>query len=107
MEPLLLDIRYGIRQLIRQRWASLVAILTLALGIGAATAIISVADAAMLRPLPYPSPAQLVRLGVAIPQPDGRLSQPTPSMADMRRWQQATGVVSTVAGWGSAFGGRI
>ena len=107
MDALLQDIRYGIRQLFRQRGSSVVAVLTLALGIGASTAIFSVVDAAMLRPLPYPNPEQLVTVGVAITQPDGRVSRPTTSMGDMRLWQQADDVFSKVAGWGSAFRGRI
>ena len=107
MDTLLQDIRYGVRQLGRHRGSSIVAILTLALGFGASTAIFSVVDAAMLRPLPYPDPEQLVAVRVEIKQPDGRTSSPTTSMADVRLWQQATDVFSKVAGWGSAFGGRI
>jgi putative ABC transport system permease protein len=107
MDALLQDIRYGIRQLLRNRGASAVAILTLALGIGASTAIFSVIDATMLRPLPYPNPEQLISVSVAVIQPNGRASTPTPSMADVRLFQQATDVVSHVAGWGQSFGGRI
>ena len=107
MQVLLQDVRYAIRRLLRRRGASIVEALTLALGIGASTAIFSVVDAAMLRPLPYPDPEQLVRVGVEITRPDGRSSRPTPSMADMRLWQQADAVFSAVAGWGRAFRGRI
>jgi putative ABC transport system permease protein len=107
VDALLQDIRYGIRQLLRQRGSSIVAVLTLALGIGASTAIFSVVDAAMLRPLPYPNPEELVTVQVAITQPDGRVSTPTTSMADMRLWEQANDVFSKVAGWGRAFRGRI
>ena len=59
MEALIQDIRYGIRQLFRQRGSSIVAVATLALGIGVSTAVLSVIDATMLRPLPYPDPEQL------------------------------------------------
>ena len=107
MDALLQDLRYGARQLFRQRGSSLVAIVTLALGIGVSTAIVSVIDATMLRPLPYPDPEQLISVGVEEPRPDGRWGRPTASMADMREWQEATNVVSQVAGWGSAFRGRI
>jgi predicted permease len=107
MDALIQDIRYGIRQLFRQRGSSLVAVFTLALGIGASTAIFSVIDAAMLRPLPYPNPEQLVRLYPEVIQPDGRPSRPTASMEDMRAWQAADDVFTSVAGWGSAFRGRI
>ena len=102
------DLRYALRQLLRQRGVSLVAVLTLALGIGASTAIFTVIDAAMLRPLPYPNPEQLVRVGVAIERPESeRPSQPTPSFDDLDLWRASDDVFSEVAGWGSEFSGRI
>ena len=107
MEVLLQDVRYAIRRLLRERGSSIVGALTLALGIGASTAIFSVVDAAMLRPLPYPSPEQLVTVNVEITRPDGSTSRPTTSMADMRLLQQADAVFSAVAGRGRAFRGRI
>lgn len=107
MDALFQDSRYGIRQLVRQPGSAIVATLTLALGIGVSTAIFSVIDATMLRPLPYPEPQQLVTVGPEIVQPDGRTSRPTPSMEDLRAWQASTDVFSAVAGAGGAFRGRI
>jgi len=107
MDRLRQDIRYGIRQLFRQRGSSAVAVLTLGLGIGISTALFSVIDATMLRPLPYPDPAQLVTVHAEEVQPDGRVRSPTPSMEDMRAWQAASDVFTAVAGSGSAFRGRI
>ena len=107
MDALIQDLRYGIRQLLQQRGSSIVALLTLSLGIGVSTALFSVVDATMLRPLPYPDPEQLVTVDVDEVQPDGSTSRPAVSMADMRATQTAGEVFSAVAGWGSAFRGRI
>lgn len=107
MDTLLHDVRYGTRQLFRQRGSSLVAVVTLALGIGVSTAIFSVIDATMLRPLPFPDPEQLVTVSPEETMPDKRVSRATASMEDMRSWQKSTDVFSFVAGSGSAFRGRI
>jgi predicted permease len=62
LENLLFDLRYAVRMLLRSPGFSFIAIATMALGIGATTAIYSVIDATLLHPLPYPSPAELVRV---------------------------------------------
>lgn len=75
MQSLFQDIRYGIRTLLKQPSFTLVSIVTLALGIGANTAIFSVVNAVVLRPLPYADSERLVMLWGTTAK-DGNLEQP-------------------------------
>src|SRR5437588_3292789 len=62
METFFKDIRYAVRTLLKRRGFTSLAVLTLALGIGACTAIFSVVDGVLLRPLPYPDAERIVQL---------------------------------------------
>ena len=62
IENLLFDLKYAVRMFGRSPGFAFVSIATIALGIGATTAIYSVIDATLLHPLPYPNPAELVRI---------------------------------------------
>jgi putative ABC transport system permease protein len=71
----MMDLRLGLRQLLRSPGFTLLAIITLGLGIGVNTAMFSAVNAILLKPLPYPDSAQLDRIDRATPQnPQGRVS---------------------------------
>ena len=80
LETLLQDLRYGLRQLRRNPGFTAVAVLTLALGIGANTAIFTVIDAVLLQPLPYPDSSRVVWVTEFMPQ-TGRDTVLTPEYA--------------------------
>lgn len=74
LETFIADVRYGLRQLRRNPSFTIITILTLALGIGANTAVFSVVNSVLLKPLAYPKPEELVFLRQAAPGAAGLFS---------------------------------
>jgi putative ABC transport system permease protein len=95
MTALIHDLRYGLRMLAKDPGFTAVTVFTLALGIGANTAIFSVVNAVLLRPLPYRSPEQLVQIW----QTDlkSKTSQVPPSYPDFLDWRAQNHVFQSVA----------
>jgi putative ABC transport system permease protein len=101
MQTLLQDLRYSVRTLTKTPGFALVAVFTLALGIGANTAIFTVVDAALLRGLPYQSPERLYHLWERTPQaefPQREFSYP--DYQDYQQNQVFTGLAAYTGGGG-------
>lgn len=84
-DEMIQDLRFGVRMLVKHKGLTLIAVLTLALGIGANTAIFSVVNAVLLRPLPYQNPAQLMTVWEVFPQ-QGNLQNPI-APANFTAWR--------------------
>ena len=97
LESLVADTKFALRQLRRSPGFAVTAVLTLALGIGANTAIFTLIDSIMLRPLPYPHQERLVRIS-------GTDEQGRPSSADfpkgwIRAWQEHSQSFQSISGY--------
>jgi predicted permease len=99
MGTLLQDLRYGIRTLAKNPGFTIVAVFTLALGIGANTAIFSVVDAVLLRPLPYPEPARLFTVYQTLPEnPAQNTGVSYPNYVDWTQQNEAFESIAAVRG---------
>jgi putative ABC transport system permease protein len=99
MRTLKQDVKYGLRMLAKNPAFTAVAVLTLALGIGANTAIFSVVDAALLRTLPYKEPGRLVYVWSA--EKARGINQSTVSIPDLRDWREQSRAFDGMVGWWS------
>jgi len=91
------DLRYALRQIRRHPGYAAIVVATLALGIGANTAVFSVVDAVLLRPFPYADAGRLVRLWSAYPargETRGSVSEP-----DLRDWKAQSRTVESMGAW--------
>jgi putative ABC transport system permease protein len=95
------DLRYALRSLNRQRGFAITAVLALALGIGATTAIFAAVDAVLLRPMPFP---HADRLFVPVSEHHARgITRANVTFADYEEWSRLTDVFAKVAIWSPGF----
>ena len=101
------DVRYAIRGMLRARGLTLVAVVTLALGIGANTAIFTVVNALLLRPLPYVQPDRLVMVWQDLRARGGPATE-WPGPSQHFDWKADTDVfenLTSIRGWNASIGG--
>jgi MacB-like periplasmic core domain len=91
------DLRYGLRVLAKSRGFAAVAVLTLALGIGANTALFSVLNGVVLNPLPYPHPDQIVSVASTF----GKFGEGSISYPDYLDWARENHSFSSLAAYKS------
>src|SRR5829696_1268031 len=103
MENLIKDFRYGIRSFLKRPGFLVIAVSTLALGIGATTAMFTVVNSVLLRPLQFPEPERIVLFyGI---NPRQGITQSNMSMPDIVDWQKQSQSFEQIAGfvWGGLF----
>ena len=106
METFIRDVRFGVRSLLKRRSFTSIAVLTLALGIGACTAIFSVVDGVLLRSLPYPDAERLVELQ-EVNRTGKRISFAEPNFIDVRdRSRTLEGAAEYSGGLATVTGGN-
>src|SRR5690348_6858228 len=97
IESVLQDLRYGSRNLRRSPGFSIVAIATVALSIGITTAVFTIVNSVLLRPLPYPDSSRLIVVATL----DPRTHEPVTPGPDFVAWQQENTTLSSIAAYTS------
>ncbi|MGA9769124.1 MAG: ABC transporter permease [Blastocatellia bacterium] len=101
METLFQDLRYGVRMLTKKPGFTVVVVMTLALGIGASTAIFSVVNTVLLRPLPYKDAEQIAVVWETLPSIG--LEENTPAPANYINWREQNEVFENIAAFTVGF----
>lgn len=96
---MMLDLRYALRSLFKTPAFTIIGVITLALGIGANSAIFSVINTVLLRPLPYPQPQQLVAIWSKVAHESERETSSFPDYTDLRDQSRT---LEALAAWTSA-----
>src|SRR5688572_33429368 len=94
LEPLWRDVRYALRMLRRNPGFAILAVLVLSIGIGASTAVFTVADAVLFRPLAFADPDRIVALTTAWPTKGTRA--PVVSLPDVMDWRAGSSAFSSL-----------
>ena len=106
LDRFLQDVRYALRQVRRNQGFAAVAILTIALGIGANTAIFSIVNAILLKPLPYKNSDRLVRIVENIPPSESVTGGPERATGmspdEFQEWRSKTKTLSGMASRGTS-----
>jgi putative ABC transport system permease protein len=93
------DLRYSLRVAVRRPWLSLTIVATMMLGVGTTTAVFSIIDALLLRPLSFPASEQLIRLSSPVPDAPTALVASLPDLTD---WQAETRSIASLGFYDAA-----
>jgi hypothetical protein len=102
MQHILSDLKFAFRQLLKNPGFTIVAVVTLALGIGGNTAIFSVINAVLLKPLPYHEPDRIMMIWTDNPKYNLGFHELPPSQHDLMDWRSQANSFEQIAGVSSA-----